>query len=118
MEFGKHDGLGLIPGTVEPIPSDGRKVPHIGWNALRPGPVRGDWAGSIFETLKPGEASAYFVHSFAGHAANPADVLSDVDYEGVSVCAAVQRDNITGVQFHPEKSGPVGLTLLEAYLRQ
>jgi glutamine amidotransferase len=118
LEFGEHAGLGLIPGTVEAIPSDGRKVPHIGWNALRLGPARGGWEGSIFETLRPGEASAYFVHSFAGRAAEPADVLSIVDYKGVDVCAAVQRDNVCGVQFHPEKSGPVGLTLLEAYLRQ
>ena len=118
FEFGEHDGLGLIPGTVEAIPSDGRKVPHIGWNALLPGPARGGWTGTIFEALKPGEASAYFVHSFAGHAAEPADVLSVVEYQGVEVCAAVQRGNVTGVQFHPEKSGPVGLSLLDAYLKQ
>lgn len=118
FEFGEHAGLGLIPGSVEAIPSDGRKVPHIGWNALLPGPARSGWAGTIFEALTPGEASAYFVHSFAGHAADPADVLSVVDYQGVQVCAAVQRGNVTGVQFHPEKSGPVGLSLLEAYLKQ
>jgi glutamine amidotransferase len=118
FEFGEHAGLGLIPGSVEAIPSDGRKVPHIGWNALLPSQVRGGWAGTIFEALRPGEASAYFVHSFAGHAADPADVLSVVDYAGAEVCAAVQRGNICGVQFHPEKSGPVGLALLDAYLRQ
>lgn len=118
VEFGRHEGLGLIPGSVEAIPADGRKVPHIGWNALRLGPARNGWQGSIFEPLRPDAASAYFVHSFAGHAASPADVLSVVDYEGVQVCAAVQRDNVTGVQFHPEKSGPVGLALLESYLRQ
>lgn len=118
LEFGKHAGLGLIPGAVEPIPADARKVPHIGWNALQLGPQRNGWEGTIFQTLAPGDASAYFVHSFSGHAASPADVLSVVDYQGAQVCAAVQRDNVTGVQFHPEKSGPVGLTLLEAYLRQ
>jgi glutamine amidotransferase len=117
FEFGEHAGLGLIPGSVEAIPSDGRKVPHIGWNALIPGPSRSSWAGTIFEPLEPGEASAYFVHSFAGHAADSNDVLSLVEYQGVEICAAVQRDNVCGVQFHPEKSGPVGLTLLDAYLR-
>ncbi|MBF0323938.1 MAG: imidazole glycerol phosphate synthase subunit HisH [Alphaproteobacteria bacterium] len=118
LEFGLHPGLGLIPGRVEPVPpagADGRahRIPHIGWNALRP---VADWAGTPLAAIVPGE-SVYFIHSFAGHASNPAHRLAECDYDGVPLLAAVRRDNLTGCQFHPEKSGPMGLRLLGEFLR-
>ncbi|MBR1199482.1 imidazole glycerol phosphate synthase subunit HisH [Bradyrhizobium sp. AUGA SZCCT0158] len=117
-EFGQHAGLGLISGTVKAIPNTGsdgtpHKIPHIGWNGLHP--ASGDWAGSIFEDVQPGEA-CYFVHSFAAQADHAENDLAHCEYNGRRVCAAVRKDNLTGVQFHPEKSGPVGLKILSRFI--
>lgn len=110
FEFGEHDGLGLIPGEVRPISGvipAGLKIPHIGWNALevrRPHP--------IFRDVKPGDC-VYFVHSYYG--ANCDDsVIATAEY-GAPLTAAVARGNVCGCQFHPEKSGDVGLGILKAF---
>jgi glutamine amidotransferase len=105
-EFGVHRGLGWIPGTVRRMtPADpALKIPQIGWNAIsisRPGPVAPGWA--------------YFVHSYAFHASQPQDILATTDYCG-PVVAAVQRETVLGVQFHPEKSQRFGLALLARFL--
>lgn len=118
-EFGEHEGLGLLRGRVAAVPAigaDGRphKIPHIGWNRLL-APEGIDWAGSILATTAPG-AWAYFVHSFAGDPLDPGDRLADADYDGVRITAAVRRGNLTGTQFHPEKSGEVGLGMLRAFM--
>jgi glutamine amidotransferase len=110
-EFGDHDGLGWIPGeVVRMTPSDpALKIPHMGWNELafaRPHP--------LFEGLEPG-AHAYFVHSYVIRPADPGHVLSTTDYGG-PFAAAVGRDNIAGLQFHPEKSQNAGLTILGNFL--
>ena len=109
-EFGEHGGLGLIPGEVRPISEvipAGLKIPHIGWNALdirRPHP--------IFRDVKPGDC-VYFVHSYYG--ANCGDaVIATAEY-GAPLTAAVARGNVCGCQFHPEKSGDVGLGILKAF---
>lgn len=109
-EFGEHEGLGLIPGEVRPIseviPAD-YKIPHIGWNALeimRPHP--------IFKDVRPGDC-VYFVHSFYGVRCGPA-LLATAEY-GAHLTAAVGRGNVVGCQFHPEKSGDVGLKILRAF---
>ena len=109
-EFGEHEGLGLIPGEVRPIaeviPAD-YKIPHIGWNALdiaRPHP--------IFRDVKPGDC-VYFVHSYYG-AKCEASVIATAEY-GAPLTAAVARGNVCGCQFHPEKSGDVGLGILKAF---
>ena len=109
-EFGEHEGLGLIPGEVRPIaeviPAD-YKIPHIGWNALeivRPHP--------IFKDVRPGDC-VYFVHSFYGANCGPA-LLATAEY-GAPLTAAVGRGNVVGCQFHPEKSGDVGLKILKAF---
>ena len=110
-EYGVHPGLGLIPGQVraisERIPAE-LKIPHIGWNALR---FTGE-ACPIFRHTKEG-AYVYFVHSYAavGCEGNTAAVT---DY-GASLTAAVWKDNVYGTQFHPEKSGRVGLDILRAF---
>ena len=108
LEYGEHAGLGLIPGDVVPLsPPDGLKVPHMGWNALQFSEPR----SPIFRELNPGD-HVYFVHSF--HAANCPCVTATAEY-GVPVTAAVGKDNVFGCQFHPEKSGPVGLTILKSF---
>lgn len=121
FEDGETPGLGLIPGTVEPIPRQDPggaplPVPHVGWNGLWPAGPAG-FAGSALEGVRPGE-EVYFVHSFAARPARPDDRLADTRYGGHALCAAVRRGNVTGVQFHPEKSGETGLGILRAFLRQ
>jgi imidazole glycerol-phosphate synthase subunit HisH len=117
-EFGRHDGLGLIEGAVKAIPKTGadgtpHKIPHIGWNSLHP--VGNGWDGTIFEDIQPGDC-CYFVHSFAAQCARNDNNLAHCDYDGRTVCAAVHKDNLTGVQFHPEKSGLIGLKILNRFI--
>ncbi|MBF0142934.1 MAG: imidazole glycerol phosphate synthase subunit HisH [Magnetococcales bacterium] len=119
-EFGTHTGLGLIPGRVVAIPPQGidgsrHAIPHIGWNnLLLPGHRQG-WKGSILERLPHGE-SVYFVHSFTAVPADPLHRLADCHYNGLVISAAIARDNLSGCQFHPEKSGERGLDILRAFL--
>ena len=112
-EYGEHKGLGLIPGEVRPIREvipEGLKVPHIGWNALAL--TREGRACGLFKNTKEGDC-VYFVHSY--WAASPAPyVLAAAEY-GAPLTAAVGRGNVLGVQFHPEKSGSVGLAILRAF---
>ena len=110
FEFGEHAGLGLIPGEVRPIseviPQE-LKIPHIGWNPLdlaRPHP--------IFRDVKPGDC-VYFVHSYYGAKCGDS-VLATAEY-GAPLTAAVGKGNVCGCQFHPEKSGDVGLGILKAF---
>ncbi len=110
-EFGEFEGLGLIEGAVRPIadviPAD-YKIPHIGWNALH---LQGE-KSPIFKYLKEGDY-VYFVHSF--YAADcDKNVIATAEY-GAELTAAVAKDNVYGCQFHPEKSGPVGLSILKAF---
>ena len=108
---GEHDGLGLIPGEVRPIADvipKGLKIPHIGWNAL----CFTEKKSPLFRYIKEGDC-VYFVHSF--YAANcEKDVIANAEY-GAFLTAAVQRGNVCGCQFHPEKSGRVGLNILRAF---
>ena len=110
-EFGEFEGLGLIEGAVRPMayvnPAD-YKIPHIGWNALH---LVGE-KSPIFQYLNDGD-HVYFVHSF--YAADcEKNVIATSEY-GAELTAAVAKDNIFGCQFHPEKSGPVGLSILRAF---
>ena len=111
LEYGEHAGLGLIPGEVraieEVIPAD-LKIPHIGWNAL-------DFKGEkspLFRYLNDGDF-VYFVHSY--HAAGCDDYVIATSEYGAPLTAAVARGNVFGCQFHPEKSGTVGLNVLKAF---
>lgn len=118
-EDGVTPGLGLIPGTVEPLPrqdAEGNplRVPHVGWSGLIPA-VPSGFAGSLLADIRPGE-EVYFVHSFAAVPACETDRLADTLYGGRRVCAAVRRGNVTGVQFHPEKSAETGLSILRAFV--
>ncbi|QJQ32769.1 imidazole glycerol phosphate synthase subunit HisH [Sphingomonas lacunae] len=120
LEFGRHPGLGLFSGHVERIPnfseSRGRRVPHVGWSTLHKPANRTDWAGTLLQDTVVGQDSVYFVHSFACQPSDPACKLAVVDYHGFEICAAVESDNITAFQFHPEKSGEVGLRMLSRFL--
>ena len=110
LEYGEHAGLGLIGGSVKPIadviPSD-LKIPHIGWNSLE---FTRD--SKLFKYINNGD-HVYFVHSF--YAADcAADTIAVSEY-GAPLTAAVAKDNVYGCQFHPEKSGEVGLNILKAF---
>ena len=111
FEYGEHAGLGLVPGDVryigESIPA-GLKIPQIGWNALHL--TKADCP--LFRYIKEGDC-VYFVHSYAG--VNCAESTAATVEYGAELTAAVQRDNIFGTQFHPEKSGRVGLNILRAF---
>lgn len=112
FEYGEHRGLGLIPGDVvsmEPVLPAGYKVPHIGWNALEFPKDRP--RSPIFQNIREGDY-VYFVHSY--YAANCPAVTATAEY-GARLTAAVGQDNVFGCQFHPEKSGPVGLSILRAF---
>jgi len=106
---GNRAGLELLDGKVVRFP-DGHKIPHIGWNEVRPKPD-----APLFAGIEPG-ARFYFCHSFYPDAL-PDVVAATSDY-GVEFCCAVRRDNVHAVQFHPEKSGEHGLALLANFLRE
>ena len=112
LEYGVHDGLGLIPGCVRPIAEvipESYKIPHIGWNALN-----FQKESPIFSNIQNGD-HVYFVHSYYA-AECEESVIATTEYGGV-LTAAVQKDNVFGCQFHPEKSGKVGLEILKAFVK-
>ncbi|XDD45076.1 imidazole glycerol phosphate synthase subunit HisH [Leptospira sp. WS39.C2] len=120
-EFGITKGLGLISGRVVPIPSttaSGKphKIPHIGWSELYPANPTNQWNSKILETLNV-EESVYFVHSFMALPNDEKHRLADTFYGGNRISSVIGRDNIFGCQFHPEKSGPVGLKILTQFIR-
>ena len=120
-ENGSHRGLGILAGNVKVIPREGvdgskrRKVPHIGWNALQYPPNRSHWQDSCLAGIQHGEF-CYFVHSYMAVPENPNHILAQCNYEGLAVTAAIGRDNVTGLQFHPERSGPHGLKILKRFI--
>ena len=121
-EFGLTAGLGLIPGRVIPVPTqmlsgETQKIPHIGWSALHLSPTSRGWNGTMLQEVLPVEA-AYFVHSFMAVPSNPAHRIAECVYGGHLIPAAIRRDQITGCQFHPEKSGEVGLKILRRFISQ
>ena len=109
-EYGEHKGLGLLKGSIVPmkdtIPAE-LKIPHIGWNALH-----FTRESNLFKYIKPNNC-VYFVHSFYATDCDDS-VIATAEY-GKELTAAVQKDNIMGCQFHPEKSGEVGLNILRAF---
>ena len=122
-EFGEHCGLGVISGTVVPIPPTGpngsaNKVPHIGWTEMSPPSEHPDrWPGTILEGLPPSPA-VYFVHSYNVVPARSEERVADCYYSGHRVAAVIGSSNVWGCQFHPEKSGPVGLQILSNFLER
>lgn len=112
-EYGEYDGLGLIPGSVKPIKpviEEDLKVPHIGWNGLifpkdKP-------KSELFKYLSEGD-HMYFVHSY--YATDCDDFVTSVAEYGGILTASAEKDNVYGMQFHPEKSGEKGLSILKAF---
>ena len=115
-EFGHTEGLGLFKGSVELIPSVGAsgeklKVPHIGWNEL----LIDNADAQVISSVKADDA-VYFVHSYQAKGYEPQDLVAHCLYDGLVLPAIVQKDNVIGCQFHPEKSGEVGLGILKNFL--
>lgn len=111
-EFGRTPGLGLIPGQVKRLAVDEQdrrvKLPHVGWS-----PIKSHREHPVLAGLQA-DTAFYFVHSYAMQLELPQHCLASGHY-GIDFCAITARDNIVGTQFHPEKSGPAGLTLLKNF---
>lgn len=118
-EHGLTEGLGLCRGKVKKIPeldTNGsiHKVPNIGWYRLE-SPRRETWTGTILRNVMPGEA-LYFVHSYMAAPDDNHNRLADYKYGGQNITAVIAKNNVYGCQFHPEKSGAVGLKILKDFL--
>jgi len=108
-EFGRHEGLGLLPGRVRKLQADreGFRVPNIGWCDVTP--------SKQSRLLAAGGGTFYHVHSFHLEPRDPASVAATIEFSGRAVAVAVERRNLFGVQFHPEKSQDDGLRVLAAF---
>ena len=116
-EFGRHEGLGLVRGSVRQIASldtsgTPLRIPHVGWNELA---IRSDPESRLMRGFVTG-VEAYFVHSFAVTLEDKAAIVATCEYGGYELLAAIEHENIFGCQFHPEKSGPDGLHMLRNFL--
>ncbi|MBI4282920.1 MAG: imidazole glycerol phosphate synthase subunit HisH [Chloroflexi bacterium] len=108
-EGGWHQCLDLIPGRVKKLPA-GLKIPHMGWNQ-----VRQRFHHPVFDGI-PDEANFYFVHSYYVEPEDKSLVAAETDY-GISLCSVIARGNLVATQFHPEKSGEVGLKLYDNFIK-
>lgn len=110
-EFGNHEGLCLIDGEIVPFPRnvEGCKVPQIQWNR-----VQFEDESRLFSGIESG-SFLYFLHSFYAVPADKGYFQANSEYSGIDYCCALEKDNLFAVQFHPERSGEVGLSLLENY---
>lgn len=120
-EFGVQEGLDLIKGGIKCLPKERLlkgdlryKVPHIGWNGLYLPDRETVWEDTVLEGLNEG-TEMYFVHSFSAVPDDRKNILAVTNYGGISIVAAVRRDNIYGCQFHPEKSREIGLRILKNF---
>ncbi len=125
MEMGEENGfckgLDLLPGSVAHIPKrtpEGKplKIPHIGWASIEPAPNGAPWSAGILRSITPGDC-VYFVHSFQVLPKNAVQQLALVRYHDLPHTAAIESDNLHGCQFHPEKSGPVGVKIIDEFLK-
>ncbi len=117
-EFGFHEGLGLISGNVVEIPPIGVngekcKIPHVGWGELLS--TGNDWKNSILEGIAE-FSSVYFVHSFTAKTRYLENCFAKCDYNGIGLLAVIRAGNLYGCQFHPEKSGEIGLQIIRNFL--
>lgn len=122
-EFGETPGLGILPGRVQMVPGittagASQRVPHIGWNQLIEPEGGRSWEDTLLKSFDSQGPAVYFVHSFAAQPSLKGDRLADCDYGGHRISAMVKRDNVTATQFHPERSGTVGLSMLKEFLSQ
>ena len=120
-EFGKTEGLGIIEGLVTAVPNTDamgakQKIPHIGWNELHTRQSKETWQDSILNGLSSGGAT-YFVHSYMATPKNQENLLAYTPYGATDVPAVITKNYVTGCQFHPEKSGEVGLLILRNFMK-
>ena len=108
-ENGDHEGLGWIDGQIKLLPGDNLKLPHMGWNLVIP-------TNSKYNNLISTKNDYYFVHSYYFDCANKDNILAETKY-GTNFASIVGKENIYGVQFHPEKSSSQGLNLLKEFIR-
>jgi glutamine amidotransferase len=116
-EFGVFRGLNIIKGKVVRFPdlSDGEKIPHVGWNTIVP-IKNGSWSNTILNSSKKNE-QVYFTHSYILKPDFNTNILAETIYGNYTFCSAIKRGNIYGFQFHPEKSGKVGLKLIDSFIK-
>ena len=107
-ENGNHTGLGWIAGTIKKLPSKRLKMPHIGWNTIK--------LINKNTKIKPLEKDYYFVHSYYFDCKNRANVIAETNY-GINFPSIINKENIYGLQFHPEKSSDQGLNLIKSFLK-
>jgi imidazole glycerol-phosphate synthase subunit HisH len=116
-EFGQTSGLGLISGKVVKLPAKddkNEKLPHVSWNELNV--KSSQWTDTILEGIEEG-SDMYFVHSFVAQPKDSNNILSITEYSSNNFCSSVNKDNIYGCQFHPEKSGKIGLKIIKNFIR-
>lgn len=108
LENGDHRGLGWIDGTIEKLPNENLKMPHMGWNSIR----------VLNKNLKinPKETDYYFVHSYYFNCKNKDNILAETNY-GINFPSIVNKENIYGLQFHPEKSSDQGLDIIKSFIK-
>jgi len=112
-EFGTHEGLGIIAGDVIRMPVTA-KLPHVGWNEISE-PVAGRWSGTMLCDI-PKASSVYFVHGYAATPKDSTHILATTGYDGFTFASSVRCASFYGCQFHPEKSGEVGLHILKNFV--
>lgn len=118
-EFGLTPGLGLISGRVVPVPDKtvegaSQKIPHIGWSPLYNSCENSNWTRTLLQDNQLGDP-VYFVHSYMVQPASPKNRVAHAMYGGHRISSVISKDRITGCQFHPEKSGEVGLKILRKF---
>ncbi|MDR1366220.1 MAG: imidazole glycerol phosphate synthase subunit HisH [Holosporales bacterium] len=119
-EFGEHNGLDIISGKVKSLPpvndaGDAVKIPHIGWGAVINAQNDDLWENSVLKGVKPGEF-VYFVHSFVVDTNDKHLCIAQCVHDGIRIPAVIKSGNVYGCQFHPEKSGPVGMRIIKNFL--
>lgn len=123
-EFGEFSGLGIIPGKVVKFPElKKERIPHIGWNEICANQLKvesgklkvGEWKGTILDSIKE-NSDVYFVHSYILQPDKQSNVLAIANYGGYEFCSAIRKGNIYGCQFHPEKSGQIGLQIIKNFV--
>ena len=115
-EFGKTNGLGLISGKIIELPTKdnlNEKLPHVSWNEIKID--KASWDNTILSDIQEG-SDMYFVHSFVAKPKDPNNVLSLTEYSKYLFCSSVKKGNIYGCQFHPEKSGLLGLKIINNFI--
>ncbi len=117
-EFGQHQGLGFIPGTVRNLAARvDKKLPHIGWSPVYRRTQTDAWKQTLLDQFRPNNAQ-YFLHSFYADVQDQNDVLASSCYANFEFPAVLRRDNVSGCQFHPERSGSAGLMIYRQWAAQ